>query len=107
MWLSCFTDKEHEAQQHWHTSKYGSFTGFHREDLRRKKPTAVEFRVKSHPDPNTGHLFAYLPAAVIGENLIAGQVQLVPLQQQLQLPIPIVFILLVGAKGCEREEVSQ
>lgn len=42
----------------------------------------------------------YLPVSVIGEDLIAGQVQLVPLQQQLQLPIPVIPVMLVGAESC-------
>lgn len=42
----------------------------------------------------------YLPVSVIGEDLIAGQVQLVPLQQQLQLPIPVIPVVLVGAESC-------
>lgn len=47
-------------------------------------------------------LLIYLPSAIIGENLIIGYVQLVPLQQKLQLPIPVILILFIGAKGCKR-----
>ena len=49
-----------------------------------------------------GWLLIYLPPAVIGENLIIGYVQLVPLQQKLKLPIPVILILFIGAKGCKR-----
>lgn len=51
-----------------------------------------------------GELRTYLPAAIVGENLVVGQVQLVPLQQQLQLPVPVV--LLVGAKGYKKTAES-
>lgn len=42
----------------------------------------------------------YLPVSVVGEDLITGQVQLVPLQQQLQLPIPVISIMFIGAESC-------
>lgn len=42
----------------------------------------------------------YLPVSVIGEDLITGQVQLVPLQQQLQLLIPVISVMFIGAEGC-------
>lgn len=55
--------------------------------------------------PDTGltqESFFYLPSAVIGEDLVTSEVQLVPLQQKLQLPIPVILILFIGAKGCRR-----
>ena len=42
----------------------------------------------------------YLPVAVIGEDLITGQIQLVPLQQQLQLPVPVISVMFIGAESC-------
>lgn len=49
--------------------------------------------------PPPRDFLSYLPATFIGEDLIIGQVQLVPLQQKLQLSIPVILVLLIGAKG--------
>ena len=44
----------------------------------------------------------YLPVSIVGEDLVTGQVQLVPLQQELQLPIPVISVMLISAESCRR-----
>lgn len=69
----------------------------HRIDLSLPRSYTKDLSEAYQPPPRD--FPSYLPATFIGEDLVIGQVQLVPLQQKLQLPIPVILVLLIGAKG--------
>lgn len=97
-------DEKNKAGQNIHQNRKTP-TGSSSEDLVEGPATAETPVLPDSGDPRWP--LVYLPPAVVGEDLITGQVQLVPLQQKLQLPIPVVLFLLVGAEGYKKAGKEQ